>query len=92
MKDKEPTAANIKQARKNARLSQQDAADLVHLSRSSWLAYERGVSTIKIGIWELFLFKTGQMCIKQQAPAPRRRPGRVQNLTPFVAQKAGVSQ
>lgn len=58
---RQPTAAEIREARDIAELSQQLAADLVHLgSRSRWAEYERGARQIDLARWELFLIKTGQ--------------------------------
>lgn len=93
MTDKRPTADNIKQARANRKLSQSAAADLIYVSRHSWQMYESGDTQIKLGLWELFLFKTGQLFLKPTIPdrARSKHPGRVENLTPYVAKRTKES-
>lgn len=56
-----PSPERIVQARKLAGLTQPEAAELVHLgSFQRWSEYERGVTSIELARWELFLIKTGQ--------------------------------
>lgn len=92
MTDKVPTHTAVKAARLSASLSQGAAAALVHVSRHSWQTYEAGTTQMKLGLWELFLFKTGQIWLKPvpvSVSRPRsKRSGRPENLTPFVAQHA----
>lgn len=83
-----PTAEQVRGARKNAGLSQRAAGDVVYLSRRAWQAYEEGTTEIKLAVWELFLFKTGQLFLRPLSVAtqPRRaHPGRVENLRPIAA-------
>lgn len=85
--NKAPTADLVRQMRTNAGLSQEAAAQLVYLTRRAWQRYEEG-NPIKLAVWELFLFKTGQAWIKPAVVnrKPRRaHPGRVQNLRPAKA-------
>lgn len=85
MNDRQPTPAIIRAARLKRDLSQSAAGDLIYVSRQSWRLYESGDTQIKLGLWELFLIKTGQFCIEPIiTKRPKaNRPGRVQNLRPF---------
>jgi hypothetical protein len=57
----EPTPARVLRARKQANLTQPEAAALVHLAHAiRWSEYERGKHQIALATWELFLYKTGQ--------------------------------
>jgi DNA-binding XRE family transcriptional regulator len=90
--DREPTPKNIRQARKNASLSETAAGELIYVSRESWRLYEKGDTKIKLGLWELFLFKTGQLWIKpvvEKRPSAIRR-GNTKNLRPFTANPLGA--
>lgn len=84
-----PTPEAIRASRKQAGLSQRASAELVHVCRRSWQSYEKGKAEIKLGLWELYLFKTGQIWVKPVAlkteKTPTRRPGRAANLRPYVA-------
>ena len=85
-----PDKSAIRAARKVAGLSQSGAAEIVYVSRRAWQKYEDGSNAMKLGLWELFRFKTGQLWVVplQLAPKPKkptRRPGRSENLTPFAA-------
>jgi len=83
-----PTADQVRTARKNAGLSQRSAGEVVYLSRRAWQTYEEGITEIKLAVWELFLFKTGQLFLRPLSVAPKTRrahPGRVQNLRPRAA-------
>ncbi|WP_426237557.1 hypothetical protein [Pseudomonas sp. TWP3-2] len=88
--DRQPTPQNIRMARKNVNLSETAAGELIYVSRESWRLYEKGDTKIKLGLWELFLFKTGQLWLKpvveKRPPAIRR--GRTENLRPFKAAPA----
>ncbi|MEG3640683.1 helix-turn-helix transcriptional regulator [Magnetococcus sp. PR-3] len=60
-----PTPEQIKQARKQAKLSQDNAAALVHATRKAWLRWEKKAEEneareMPLASWELFLLKTGQ--------------------------------
>jgi len=90
--DREPTPDNIRQARKNRGLSESAAGELIYVSRESWRLYEKGTTKIKLGLWELFLFKTGQIWLKPVVePRPKaKRRGRVENLRPFRANSLGA--
>lgn len=54
-----PTPEKIKQARKDAGLTQAKAAELVHVNLTSWQKWEQGNHQITAGLWELFLIKVG---------------------------------
>lgn len=61
-----PTPQEIKRARQDAGLTQDQAAQLIHSSERSWQNWEyegdNPVSSRKMhpGLWELFLIKTRQ--------------------------------
>lgn len=84
-----PSMATVKQARIQAGLSLNGAASVVYVSKRAWQTYEDGTVTMKVGLWELFLFKTGQLflapLILKTEAKPSRRPGRAANLTPYTA-------
>lgn len=84
-----PAPADIRASRQLAGLSQRESATLIHVSRRSWQCYEDGKAEIKLGLWELYLFKTGQLWVKPIAlkdeKKPTRRQGRSANLKPFKA-------
>ena len=52
------TPTQIKQARQQAGLTQQAAADLVSVSIKSWQAYEGGWRNIRPATWQLFQLLT----------------------------------
>jgi predicted transcriptional regulator len=92
-----PTQDQVRDSRALAGLSQRQSATLIHVSRRSWQCYEDGTAKMKLGLWELFQFKTGQIWVKpaalQQAKKPSRHQGRAANLKPFKAKaSAGVGQ
>lgn len=90
--DRQPTPQNIRQARKNVNLSETAAGEVIYVSRESWRLYEKGTTQIKLGLWELFLFKTGQLWLKpvvKKSP-PAIRAGRIENLRPFKANPLGA--
>lgn len=84
-----PSPAQIRESRRLAGLSQRKSATLIHVSRRSWQCYEDGSVEIKLGLWELYQFKTGQLWVKPIAltsvKKPTRRLGRAANLKPFTA-------
>lgn len=85
-----PDKAAIREARKVAGLSQSGAAAIVYVSRRAWQKYEDGSNAMKLGLWELFRFKTGQLWVVPLPLTPKpkkstRRTGRAANLTPFKA-------
>lgn len=90
--DRQPTPENIRKARKNRGLSEGAAGELIYVSRESWRLYEKGTTKIKLGLWELFLFKTGQLWLKPvvEVRPKARRHGRVENLRPFAANSLGA--
>ena len=72
----QPTPSEVRQARKNAGLSQLQAAQLVAPTQSyrSWQSYEvdEGKSearAIPLGIWELFLLLTDQHPTQHLTPS-----------------------
>lgn len=89
MMQSSPTAAEVKKARSTTGLSQRQSADLIHVSRRAWQTYEDGTVPMKLGLWELYQFKTGQIWgslppVKGGKQATSRQ-GRPENLTPFKA-------
>lgn len=90
--DRQPTPENIRKARKNRGLSESAAGELIYVSRESWRLYEKGTTKIKLGLWELFLFKTGQLWLKPvvEVRPKARRHGRGENLRPFAANSLGA--
>lgn len=58
---KAPSAAQVKLARKNAQMTQAEAASLVHLSTPGrWSEYESGTNHMEGARFELFLLLTHQ--------------------------------
>lgn len=55
-----PTAAQISAARERAGLSQQQAAELVHVDIRSWRRWELAERGINMAAWELFLLRSHQ--------------------------------
>lgn len=69
-----PSPDEIKAARRAAKLTQGEAAELVHLgSLQRWAEYEQSKRNIDIARWELFLIKTGQHTDYQSKEAQRPR-------------------
>lgn len=65
-----PTSEDVRAARDRAKLTQLEAATLVHVTYETWRSWEAPEGSAKhrnmpIGSWELFQLKT--------KPAPRRR-------------------
>lgn len=88
----EPTPQNIRRTRLSLRLSETAAGEVIYVSRESWRLYEKGTTKIKLGLWELFLIKTGRLWLHPPIPkpvSPRQRPGRIENLRPFSATTQG---
>ena len=57
---KQPTPVEIKEVRKKAGLTQQQAAEVVHRADGArWREWEGGKYHIDLAVWELFLLKTG---------------------------------
>lgn len=90
--DRQPTPENIRKARKNRGLSESAAGELIYVSRESWRLYEKGTTKIKLGLWELFLFKTGQLWLKPvvELRPKAKRHGRIENLRSFAANSLGA--
>lgn len=90
--DRQPTPQNIRSTRLSLSLSETAAGELIHVSRESWRLYEKGTTKMKLGLWELFLMKTGQLWLKPVVAArPKaKRPGRIENLRPFGANTLGA--
>jgi len=83
-----PAPAVIRASRSEAGLSQDASAALIHVSRQSWQKYESGTVAMKLGLWELYQFKTGQIWVRPLPLKKQRatlRQGRQENLTPFTA-------
>lgn len=73
-----PNAFEIRAARQAVGLTQGQAADVVHSpSYRTWQDWELGKASMPIGLWELFLLKTGQMQMHVLAAPdvpPRNKP------------------
>ena len=54
-----PTPAEISAAREFLGLTQQEAADLLHITTRAWQRYEAGERRMHPALWELFCIKTG---------------------------------
>jgi DNA-binding XRE family transcriptional regulator len=52
-----PAPAQIKQARKDAGLTQTAAADLIYKSCRAWQQYEKGDRAMDLALFELFMIK-----------------------------------
>ena len=55
-----PTPAEIRSAREAARLTQAQAADLVHSTDRVWRYWEAGNHSMPAALWELFQIKLAQ--------------------------------
>jgi transcriptional regulator with XRE-family HTH domain len=56
-----PSPATIRTARKAARLTQKQAAELVSVSLSTWGKWEAGTHRMPASTFEMFLIKTQQL-------------------------------
>jgi putative transcriptional regulator len=54
-----PTPEDIRAAREAARLTQAQAAALIHCTQKGWIKWESDERRIHPGLWELFLIKQG---------------------------------
>lgn len=52
-----PAPEDVFSARKNAGLTQAQAADLIHSGRRAWQEWESGNRRMHPGLWELFNIK-----------------------------------
>lgn len=52
-----PTAADVREARQSAGLTQTQAAELVRGTMRAWQEWEAGNRRMHPGLWELFLLK-----------------------------------
>lgn len=55
-----PSPTEIRQARKEAGLTQAQAAELIHSVQRTWYKWESGERTMHPAFWELFLIKVGR--------------------------------
>lgn len=77
MKLKPPTPVEIRAAREAARMTQTEAAQLVHLANyKRWSEYETGASDIDLARWELFLLKSAPIIRERHITPPPPRKGR----------------
>jgi DNA-binding transcriptional regulator YiaG len=53
-----PDAAQIIARRKQADLTQKEAAQLIYSKERTWQDWEAGVAKMHAGLWELFCIKT----------------------------------
>ena len=60
-----PTPEQIKAARESAKLSQEQAAELVRVTPRAWQFWESGARTMSEGTWELFTLKAEILQNKQ---------------------------
>ena len=61
-----PTPAEISSARESLGLTQQEAADLLHITTRAWQRYEYGERRMHPALWELSLLKTGNLAAAGQ--------------------------
>ena len=54
-----PTPAQIKQSRKDAGLTQTEAALLIYKGCRAWQQYEKGDRAMDLALFELFMIKVG---------------------------------
>jgi putative transcriptional regulator len=54
------SVSRVKQSRKEAGHTQQQAADTVYVGRRTWQSWEQGEREMPEGLWELYRIKTGQ--------------------------------
>ena len=59
-KEMNPTPRQIKQTRTEAGLTQQQAADMVMVTKRAWQYYEAGQREMSAAVWELFNLKINQ--------------------------------
>lgn len=55
-----PDPDEIRELRKSAGLTQEQAGELVHSSRRTWQDWEAGVANMHPALWELFKLKIGK--------------------------------
>lgn len=66
-----PSPQDVLNARLSAGLTQSQAAFLVHLAAVvRWSEYERGVHSMPLALWELFLLRVGLHPTHHLAPHP----------------------
>lgn len=58
-----PTAKQVTDARRNAGLTQQEAAALIYCSMRAWQQWEAGERRMHGAMWELFQIKTGVLTV-----------------------------
>lgn len=52
-----PASEDIKLARKAAKMTQSQAASLIHSTMRTWQDWEAGIAKMHPGLWELFQMK-----------------------------------
>jgi DNA-binding transcriptional regulator YiaG len=62
-----PSKADVARFRREAGLTQAEAAALVHVTPRTWQAWEYGENTMPFGLWELFLLKLSALAGKESA-------------------------
>lgn len=55
-----PTTDQLSAAREQSGLTQQKAADLVHVDIRTWRRWEDGERAVNLAAWELFLLRSHQ--------------------------------
>lgn len=53
-----PSTIELKTARMDAKLTQEEAAEVVKVTRRAWQAWENGITPVPPGLWVLFQLKT----------------------------------
>ena len=56
-----PTPDQVKAVRSKLGWSAQKSANFVHISQQTWSQYDRGVTGMPVGLWNLFLVKSGEL-------------------------------
>ena len=57
----QPTPDQVKAIRSKLGWSAQKSANVVHITQPTWTQYEKGVTQMPIGLWNLFLVKAGEL-------------------------------
>lgn len=69
-----PTPDTIRQARRDAGLTQTEAAKIVSASMRAWQQWESGERAMPAGLFELYMLKTRQWSLNDET-TPAQRAG-----------------
>lgn len=68
-----PPAAIVAAVRERHGLTQLQCAYIVGVTRRAWIGYETKDQAIPLGLWWLFLLRTGEINMDQLPPIPPRQ-------------------